>query len=75
MKNKTIINSLTDIVKLLKEKEIELQELESIIYYNNFEYYINNDKKFIVVFKNDKVLLISIDNNLYLKDYYLIKNY
>ncbi len=73
--NKTIINNLTDIVKLLKEKEIKLEELENILYYNSFEYYTNNDKKFIVVFKMDKVLLISIDNNLYLKDYYLIKNY
>lgn len=73
--NKTIINSLTISVKLLKEKEIKLEELENILYYNRFEYYTNNDKKFIVVFKTDKVLLISIDNNLYLKDYYLIKNY
>lgn len=73
--NKTIINNLTDIVKLLKEKEIKLEELENILYYNRFEYYTNNDKKFIVIFQNDKVLLISIDNKLYLKDYYLIKNY
>lgn len=73
--NKIIINNLIDIIKLLKEKEIKLEELENILYYNSFEYYVNTDKKFIIIFQIDKVLLISIDNNLYLKDYYLIKNY
>ena len=70
--NKIIINNLRDVVKLLEI--IKLQELESILYYNSFEYYVNNDKNFIVIFQNDKSLLIAIDNNLYLKDYYLIKN-
>ena len=70
--NKIIINNLRSVVKLLEI--IKLQELESILYYNSFEYYVKNDKNFIVIFQNDKALLIAIDNNLYLKDYYLIKN-
>lgn len=54
--NKTIINNLTISVKLLKEKEIKLEELEKIIYYNNFEYYVNNDKKLLKIFKTGKKL-------------------
>lgn len=73
--NKTIINNSTDIVKLLNFKELELQELENILYYNKFEYYVNNDKKFIVIFQNDKtILIIVINDKLFLKEYYLIQN-